>query len=117
MDEDGNVFIKDRKNDLIIRGGANVYPAEVERVIHDVQGVAACAVIGVPNERLGEIVVAFVEPAPGATVDPTAIQQHCAANLARYKVPKYITVLAALPKGPSGKIAKSVLRSDAERSA
>ena len=110
MDEDGNVFIKDRKNDLIIRGGANVYPAEVERVIHDVQGVAACAVIGVPNERLGEIVVAFVEPAPGATVDPAAIQQYCAANLARYKVPEQIHVIEAFDRTPMGKIRKTTLR-------
>jgi acyl-CoA synthetase (AMP-forming)/AMP-acid ligase II len=64
----------------------------------------------VPNERLGEIVVAFVEPAPGATVDPTAIQQYCAANLARYKVPEQIHVIDAFDRTPMGKIRKTTLR-------
>jgi acyl-CoA synthetase (AMP-forming)/AMP-acid ligase II len=110
LDADGNLFIKDRKNDLIIRGGANVYPAEVERVIHDVDGVAACAVIGVPDERLGEIVVAFVEPMPGRSIDPAAVTAHCAANLARYKVPEAVHVVGAFERTPMGKIKKTVLR-------
>lgn len=110
LDADGNLFIKDRKNDLIIRGGSNVYPAEVERVIHDVAGVAACAVVGVPDERLGERVVAFVEPVAGASVDVAALLEHCRANLARYKVPDTVTVVERFDRTPMGKIRKTVLR-------
>ena len=88
LDEAGNLFIKDRKNDLIIRGGANIYPAEVERVLHDAQGVAACAVVGRPDHRLGERVVAFVQLAGGAMGDAEALVDHCRQNLACYKVPE-----------------------------
>jgi len=116
LDADGNLFIKDRKNDLIIRGGANIYPAEVERVIHDLDGVAACAVIGVPDERLGEIVVAFVEAMPGRTVDPSSVTAHCAANLARYKVPEAVHLVEAFERTPMGKIKKTVLREIAAKS-
>ena len=111
VDEQGHLFIKDRKNDLIIRGGSNVYPAEVERVIHDIPAVAACAVIGVPDERLGERVVAFVEAMPDATVDVEAVLEHCRANLARYKVPESITVVERFDRTPMGKIRKTSLRS------
>lgn len=110
LDADGNLFIKDRKNDLIIRGGANVYPAEVERVLHDDPRVAACAVIGRPDERLGERVVAFVELAAGAAVDPAALLDHCRANLAGYKVPDSITFVDGFDRTPMGKIRKTVLR-------
>ncbi|MCU0310838.1 MAG: AMP-binding protein [Acidimicrobiales bacterium] len=115
LDEEGNLFIKDRRNDLVIRGGANVYPAEVERVLHDAAGVAACAVIGEPDDRLGERVVAFVERAPGATVDEAALLAHCRANLARYKVPESITFVAGFDRTPMGKIRKTALRDGAAR--
>jgi len=110
LDADGNLFIKDRKHDLIIRGGANVYPAEVERVLHDDARVAACAVIGQPDERLGERVVAFVEPMPGATVTEAELVEHCRANLARYKVPDRVTFVDGFERTPMGKIRKTVLR-------
>ena len=110
LDDDGNLFIKDRKNDLIIRGGANVYPAEVERVLHDDPRVAACAVIGRPDERLGERVVAFVQLVDGAEADADALVEHCRANLARYKVPDTITFVDAFDRTPMGKIRKTVLR-------
>lgn len=110
IDADGNVSIKDRRNDLIIRGGANVYPAEVERIIHDEPAVAACAVIGVPDERLGERVVAFVQPAEGAMVDTEALLARCATNLARYKVPERIELVDDFDRTPMGKIRKTVLR-------
>lgn len=113
LDEGGNLFIKDRKNDLIIRGGANVYPAEVERVLHDDPRVAACAVIGQPDERLGERVVAFVELREGATAAADALVEHCRANLARYKVPDSITFVAGFERTPMGKIRKTVLRETA----
>lgn len=110
LDEAGNLFIKDRKNDLIIRGGANVYPAEVERVLYDVDTVAACAVVGVRDERLGERVVAVVQLVPDATVDPEELREHCRANLAKYKVPDTVEFVDAFDRTPMGKIRKTVLR-------
>lgn len=110
LDEDGNLFIKDRKHDLIIRGGANVYPAEVERVLHDDARVAACAVIGAPDDRLGERVIAFVELAPDATAEEDELRTHCEHNLARYKVPDSIKFVDGFDRTPMGKIRKTVLR-------
>ena len=110
LDADGNLFIKDRKNDLIIRGGANVYPAEVERVLHDDPRARACAVIGQPDDRLGERVVAFVELVEGATVAAEELRAHCRANLAGYKVPEEITFVDGFDRTPMGKIRKTGLR-------
>jgi acyl-CoA synthetase (AMP-forming)/AMP-acid ligase II len=108
--EGGNLFIEDRKADLIIRGGANVYPAEVERVIHGDAAVAACAVIGAPDVRLGERVVAFVQPNADATIDLDALRARCSAELARYKVPEEFVVVDDFERTPMGKIKKTVLR-------
>jgi long-chain acyl-CoA synthetase len=108
--EGGNLFIEDRKADLIIRGGANVYPAEVERVIHGDATVAACAVIGAPDVRLGERVVAFVQPNAGAAFDLDALRARCVAELARYKVPEEFVVVDDFERTPMGKIKKTVLR-------
>ena len=94
---------------MIIRGGANVYPAEVERVLLEAPGVAACAVIGVADERLGERVVAVVELSPGAAIDADAVREHCLANLAKYKVPERFTVVDALPRNAMGKIIRKDL--------
>jgi long-chain acyl-CoA synthetase len=110
VDEAGNLFIKDRKNDLILRGGANVYPAEVERVLHDDQRVAACAVVGAPDDRLGERVVAYVQLEPGASVDPEELRERCRAQLARYKVPDAIEIVTRFDRTPMGKIRKQELR-------
>jgi acyl-CoA synthetase (AMP-forming)/AMP-acid ligase II len=110
VDEDGEVFVKDRRHDLVIRGGSNVYPAEVERVLHDDPSVAACAVVGQPDDRLGERVVAFVQPAQGATIDVEALRAHCLANLARYKVPEEFHVVDAFERNAMGKIVKAGLR-------
>lgn len=110
LSPDGDLFVTDRKNDLILRGGANVYPAEVERVLGDAAGVAGCSVLGLPDDRLGERVVAVVEPAAGATVDEAALVEHCAASLARYKVPERILVVEALPRNAMGKVVKRDLR-------
>ncbi len=109
LDGEGNLHVRDRKSLVIIRGGANVYPAEVERVLHEAEGVAACAVVGVPDERLGERVVALVEPAPGATVDEEALQTHCLANLAKYKVPERFVTVDAFPRNAMGKIVRKEL--------
>ena len=111
--EGGNLFIRDRKADLIIRGGANVYPAEVERVLHDDRRVAACAVVGARDERLGERVVAFVHLAPGvAAGDDVAgsLISHCRSQLARYKVPEVVRFVTGFDRTPMGKIRKGPLR-------
>ncbi|MSO79015.1 MAG: long-chain fatty acid--CoA ligase [Acidimicrobiia bacterium] len=114
VDEHGEVFVADRRNDLIIRGGANVYPAEVERVLYQDARVAACAVVGAPDERLGERVVAFVQPQPGATVDVAELRALCEENLARYKVPERFEIVGAFERTPMGKIKKTGLRKIAE---
>ncbi|MGH2684435.1 MAG: class I adenylate-forming enzyme family protein, partial [Actinomycetota bacterium] len=106
LDDDGNLHIRDRKSLVIIRGGANVYPAEVERVLQSAPGVAACAVTGVADERLGERVVAAVELAPGASADAEALRDHCLANLARYKVPERFVFVDAFRRNSMGKISR-----------
>jgi acyl-CoA synthetase (AMP-forming)/AMP-acid ligase II len=110
LDPDGNLHIRDRKSLVIIRGGANVYPAEVERVLLEAPGVAACAVLGVPDERLGERVVAVVELAAVDTgLDEDAVRAHCLANLAKYKVPERFVVVEAFPRNAMGKIIRKEL--------
>ena len=106
LDDEGNLYIRGRRNDLILRGGANVYPAEVERVLREHPAVADCAVLGRPDPRLGERVVAAVEPAPGARIDAEELRGHCAARLARYKVPVAYAEVAALPRNAMGKVQK-----------
>lgn len=109
LDEQGVLHVRDRKSLLIIRGGANVYPAEVERVLLAQPGVAGAAVLGVPDERLGERVAALVEAAPGAEVDGAAVRAALLAELARYKVPERIEVVAALPRNAMGKVVRTAL--------
>ena len=107
LDPDGNLHIRDRRSLLIIRGGANVYPAEVERVLLEAPGVGACAVLGVPDDRLGERVVAVIESTDG--IDEVAVRDHCLANLARYKVPERFVVVPTIPRNPMGKVARTEL--------
>jgi acyl-CoA synthetase (AMP-forming)/AMP-acid ligase II len=109
LDDDGFLHLRDRLSLMIIRGGANVYPAEVERVMAEFGGIAASAVVGVPDERLGERVAALVEPDPGATVDLTALEAHLLAELARYKVPERIVVVDRLPRNAMGKVVRTEL--------
>jgi len=109
LDEGGLLHVRDRKSLVIIRGGANVYPAEVERVLHEAPGVAACAVLGVADERLGERVVATVELLPGAAADEDTLREHCLANLARYKVPERFVFVDAFPRNAMGKIVRKEL--------
>jgi long-chain acyl-CoA synthetase len=110
MDEDGFYFIVDRAKDLVIRGGFNVYPREIEEVLYAHPGILEAAVIGKPDERLGEEVVAVVVLRPGAEVTAEEIIAYCRERLAAYKYPREIRFMAELPKGPSGKILKSALR-------
>ena len=108
--EDGNLYIRGRRNDLILRGGANVYPAEVERVLQAHPAVAAAAVLGVPDERLGERVVAAVQLAPAAEADAPGILAHTREQLARYKVPEAVRFVDEMPRNAMNKIVKSRLR-------
>jgi long-chain acyl-CoA synthetase len=110
IDRDGYVFLCDRKRDMVISGGVNIYPAEIEAVLHAVPGVRDCAVFGIPDEEFGEAVMAVVEPQAGVTLDIAAVRAHLKALLADYKVPKHIEIQVDLPREDSGKIFKRRLR-------
>jgi len=110
IDDRGYVSIVGRAKDLIITGGFNVYPAEVEAVIDEIEGVAESAVIGVPHADFGEGVVAVVAPHKGVTLEPAAIAAPLADTLAKFKQPKQVFVLPELPRNTMGKIQKTVLR-------
>jgi acyl-CoA synthetase (AMP-forming)/AMP-acid ligase II len=109
-DADGFYFVHDRIKDMIVSGGENVYPAEVESAIMGCPGVADVAVIGVPDDKWGEAVKALVVPAPGAEPDPAAIVAWVRDRIAAYKAPKSIDFIAALPRNPSGKVLRRELR-------
>ncbi len=108
-DEDGFVYIVDRKKDMIITGGFNVFPSEVETVIHTLGTVNDCAVIGLPDDKWGEIVTAIVEPKAGATIDPDLVIETCKARLGSVKAPKQVFV-RELPRSANGKVLKRELR-------
>lgn len=109
-DADGYVFVCDRRKDMVISGGVNIYPAEIEAELHTMPGVRDCAVFGVPDEEFGEALCAWIEPDPGAEVSREDVRAFLATRLARYKVPKTIEIAAALPREDSGKIFKRRLR-------
>ncbi|MDB6085887.1 MAG: long-chain fatty acid--CoA ligase [Gammaproteobacteria bacterium] len=109
-DAEGNFYIVDRKKDLIIRGGQNIYPADIEEQLYAHPAVAEAAVIGRPDEIFGEVPEAFVAFKPGATATVEELMALCQAGLAYFKVPKSIHVLDELPKGPTGKILRRGLR-------
>jgi long-chain acyl-CoA synthetase len=108
-DKEGYLFIVDRKKDLIIRGGYNVYPREIEEVLFGHPSIAEAAVVGKADEKLGEEVVAFVVPKPGSQADPDEIIAWAKERLAAYKYPRDVRVVESLPKGPTGKILKKEL--------
>ena len=107
LGDDGHLRVLGRRSQLIIRGGANVYPAEVERVLGEAPGVRACAVVGIPDERLGERVGAVIEPIPGVAPDRGAILAHCRVALAAYKVPERMAFVERLPRNQMGKVPRS----------
>ena len=109
LEQGGTLYIRGRRSELILRGGANVYPAEVERVLQEHPAVAECAVFGVPDRRLGERVVAVIVLAPGASASAEALQAHCAAQLARYKVPERLAFVDSMPRNAMSKIVKRAL--------
>jgi fatty-acyl-CoA synthase len=110
LDEDGFLYIADRVKDMVITGGENVYPAEVESVLYEHPGVADVAVIGLPDERWGEAVVAVVAPHEGADLTLDDLRDFAGERLARYKLPTRIEVVDALPRNPAGKVLKFELR-------
>lgn len=110
FDEDGYLFLVGRSKDVIITGGCNVYPAEIEQVILQVQGLSECAVIGVPHPDFGEAVVAVVASAFDADVDTLQIIAHCRHQLAPYKVPKQVVVVDRLPRNAARMVQKALLR-------
>jgi len=114
MDERGYVRITDRIKDMFIVGGFNVYPAEVESLLYGSGRFAQVAVIGVPDERMGEVGMAFVVPAPGRTVTPEEVVAWSREHMANYKVPRHVEVLDALPQNASGKVLKFELRRSAK---
>lgn len=110
LDADGYLFIADRKHDMIISGGANVYPAEVEQVLYRHPKVVDAAVIGVPDDEMGESVKAIVELRPGEDATAAEIIEFCRRDLAHYKCPRSVDFVAELPREPQGKVLKRVLR-------
>ena len=110
MDAEGYLYLHDRIKDMIVSGGENIYPAEVENVLLAHDDVVDAAVIGVPDERWGETVKAIVVLAPGAELDQAGLIAHCRALLAHYKCPTSVEPVDALPRNPSGKILKRELR-------
>jgi len=110
LDEEGYLFICDRRRDMVISGGVNIYPAEIECVLHSMEGVHDCAVFGIPDAEFGEALMAVVEPTEGVSLCPETIRAHLAASLANYKVPKAVEIRRGLPREDSGKIFKRRLR-------
>ncbi len=109
-DEDGYLFIVDRLKDMIVSGGENIASSEVERVLYEHEAVLEAAVVGRPDGRWGEVPVAFVVLRQGATADEDRLVAHCRQQLARFKVPRAVTFIDALPRNPSGKVLKRDLR-------
>ncbi len=111
VDEDGFIFIVDRKKDMVLRGGENVYCAEVEASLYRHPAVAECSVFGVPDERLGEEVAAAIYLRPGQTTDGADLRAHCAAIMAKHKIPRYLWIVdEPLPRNASGKFLRRQLR-------
>jgi acyl-CoA synthetase (AMP-forming)/AMP-acid ligase II len=112
LDAAGYLTITDRLKDMYICGGFNVYPAEVEQVLARLDGVAESAVVGVPDGRLGEVGRAYIVTRRGRALDEAAVLDFCRARLANYKVPRQVEFRDALPRNPSGKVLKRLLRGE-----
>jgi fatty-acyl-CoA synthase len=112
LDAEGFLYLTDRKKDMIISGGENIASSEVERVLCQLTEIAEVAVIGIPDEKWGERVVAVVVLRSGATLDEATMQAKCRMSLAAFKVPKQLIIVDELPRNPSGKVLKRILRGD-----
>ena len=110
MDSDGYLFLCDRKRDMIISGGVNIYPAEIESVLIQMPGVRDCAVFGIPDDEFGEAICAYVQPIGGNAIDANDVRAYLAQRLAKYKIPKVVEFTPELPREDSGKIFKRKLR-------
>ncbi|MCL4774014.1 MAG: long-chain fatty acid--CoA ligase [Burkholderiaceae bacterium] len=110
FDDDGDYWIVDRLKDMFISGGENVYPAEVENLLHRMPGVVEAAVIGVPDPKWGEVGLAVIVLGPGAWLDEASVRAYCRERLAGFKVPRHVRFVEALPRTPSGKLEKAALR-------
>ncbi len=110
LDSDGYLYLADRRTDLVITGGVNVYPAEDEGVLMGHPQIVDCAVVGIPDPRWGQSLLAVVETRAGAALDLPALQAWCRDRMADYKVPKRLVVVDALPRDPNGKVRKALLR-------
>jgi long-chain acyl-CoA synthetase len=111
-DEDGYFYIVDRSKDMIIRGGENIYPREIEEVLYEHEGILECAVIGIPDEVRGEEVLAIVAAKEGVSLDAEELRAWAAERLAKFKVPKQFEIRDELPKTATGKISKAPLREE-----
>jgi long-chain acyl-CoA synthetase len=110
LDADGYLFIADRRTDMVISGGVNIYPAEIESVLLEHPDVVDAAVFGIPDERWGESLAAVIEPRRGAALTGDAVQAWCRERVADYKVPRSVQLVAELPRDPNGKVLKRQLR-------
>ena len=110
VDDEGFVYIVDRWKDMYISGGENVYPAEVENVLYQLPEVAEAAIIGVPNDRWGEVGLAVLALKPGAELDRATVVEHCVGRLAKFKIPNDIAIVDELPRNATGKVLKRELR-------
>ena len=110
FDENGRLFVEGRDDDMIVSGGENVFPIEIENLLADHDDIYEVAVIGVPDEEFGQRLEAFVVTKPGRTLSEDAVKDYVRANLARYKVPRAVVFLDELPRNPTGKVLKRVLR-------
>lgn len=110
LDEEGYVYLRDRIKDMVVSGGENIYPVEVENVLAGLPGVVEVAVIGIPDEKYGEALMAFFAMKSDQSIDVETMVEFCRGKLAGYKIPRQITLVEALPRNPSGKILKTVLR-------
>jgi fatty-acyl-CoA synthase len=109
-DAEGFHWIVDRRKDMFISGGENVYPAEIEAVLAADPAIAECAVVGAPDPQWGEVGHLFLVPAPGAALDPNAVLASLDGKIARYKIPKHASLIEALPRNGAGKVLKAELR-------
>jgi acyl-CoA synthetase (AMP-forming)/AMP-acid ligase II len=112
LDEAGYLTVTDRLTDMYVCGGFNVYPAEVEQVLSRLDGVAGAAVIGVADDRLGEVGKAYIVPRPGGDLDADQVLAFCRARLAGYKLPRQVEFRGDLPRNSSGKVLKRQLREE-----
>ena len=115
MDERGYVVITDRKKDMFIVGGFNAYPAEIENMMLAHPHIGGVAVVGVPDDRMGEVGMAFVIPKTQTTPDPQQIMDWCREQMANYKVPRFVEIVDAFPLNPTGKVLKYELRQKARQ--